>query len=161
MHGEIQTPFGYREYRTLKRAIQTGLLLCVLGCGPVLAEGVAVNPGLWEMTMTMQMPMLAAPQERTYTDCVKETELNPEKFQMEQDSGCSVDDVNLDGDTISWSMACDGPMGPTTGQWSFTSDGDNVHGNGNMTANISGQPMEFTMTWTGSRLGDCEEETAQ
>ena len=61
------------------------LTVLLLGCtASVLAEGVPMTPGKWEMTMTMEMSMLPAPQVRTYTECVEESELNPDKFKMDE-----------------------------------------------------------------------------
>lgn len=121
----------------------------------VLAEGVSIEPGMWEMSMSMQMPMFPAPQEKTYTECVEETELDPEDFQMEDDGTCTFGDIELEGDTISWSMECPNPMGVSRGQWSFTSEGDSMHGEGSMVTDVGGQSMEFTMNWQGNRVGDC------
>jgi hypothetical protein len=122
-----------------------------------MADGVTIEPGQWEMTMSMQMPMFPVPQEQAYTECVKETELDPEDFQMEGDQACEFSDVEMQGDSISWSMECPNEMGSTRGQWSFTSTGDSMHGNGSMTTEMGGQSMEFTMTWSGKRIGDCPE----
>ena len=138
---------------------KTLLILAVSMIAPLtaLADGVAIEPGKWEMTMSMQMPMFPAPQERTYSECVEETELNPEDFQMEDDQTCVFGDVELEGDTISWSMECPNDMGVSRGQWSFTSAGDSMHGEGSMTTEMAGQSMEFNMTWKGHRIGDCDE----
>ena len=135
----------------MKRII-TIILFALAWASPLQADGVAVKPGLWQMSMTMQIPMLPAPQERSYTECVEETELDPEDFRMEQNSDCSMSEPKVSGHTISWSMECAGPMGPTKGDWSFTSDGDNMRGDGRMVTDMGGQSMEFTMSWTGERL---------
>lgn len=135
-------------------------LALVLPC-MALAEGVAVNPGRWEMSMTMNMPMMPAPQVRTETECVEETELNPEDFQMEGDSPCAVGDIDVDGDTVRWTLQCPSEMGSMSGEWSFTSSGDSMHGEGSMTADMGGQKMELTMSWEGRRVGDCDEAGAQ
>lgn len=137
------------------------LFLGMAAPAAVSAKGVAVTPGLWEMSMSMNMPMMPVPQERSYTECVQETEIDPEKFQMDQETPCDVNDMVVDGKTISWSLSCPGPMGTTEGQWSFTSEGDSMHGNGAMTAEMGGQNMEFTMSWKGKRIGDCEQADAQ
>lgn len=130
------------------------LLLCV--CSFAGADGLPMKPGKWEMTMTMQMSMLPAPQVRTYTECITEEELSPESFDMDEDSECQPSDFVVDGNTASWSIACPGPAGEMTGQWEFTSDGDEVSGNGSMSANMGGMSMQMNMTWEGNRLGDCD-----
>ena len=134
------------------------VLVAALMMTPVitLAKGVSIEPGKWEMSMSMQMPMFPNPQERTYTECVEQTELDPQDFQMQDDQFCEFGDVNLDGDTISWSMECPNDMGVSRGQWSFTSAGDSMHGEGSMKTEMAGQTMEFTMNWKGKRIGDCD-----
>ena len=122
----------------------------------VMAEGVAVDPGKWEMTMTMEMSMLPAPQTRTSTECIEQNELGPDDFNMDEDSPCDFNDVEIDGNTVSWAISCPGPAGEMTGNWLFTSHGDSITGEGSMTADMAGQSMEFTMNWNGKRIGDCD-----
>ena len=47
-------------------------------------------------------------------------------------------------------------MGATRGEWSFTSAGDTMHGEGTMTAEMGQQSMVFTMRWDGERIGACD-----
>jgi hypothetical protein len=125
--------------------------------GSLLAKGVEVEPGLWEMTMTMQMPMMPTPQLRTSTECIEETELDPKTFQMEEDSPCKVGDVAVEGDTLSWAVDCPSEMGSMTGKWSVTSSGDSMRGEGSMSGDMGGgQKMVITMSWEGNRVGDCD-----
>jgi hypothetical protein len=124
--------------------------------GSVLAKGVEVEPGLWEMTMTMEMPMMPVPQVRTTTECIEENEINPDAFQMQEDSPCTIGDVVVDGDTITWTLQCPSDMGLMAGKWSFTSQGDSMQGDGTMTMDMGGQKMVMTMSWEGKRVGDCD-----
>ena len=127
-----------------------------------MAEGVAIDPGQWEMTMTMEMnssmdlPMVIPPRTTTTTECVEKNELGPDDFNMEEESPCDVSDVKIDGNTVSWAISCPGPAGSMTGNWSFTSAGDTVEGQGSMTGDMGGQAMDFTMSWSGKRTGECE-----
>ena len=91
--------------------IRMMFLLGLLSVSFAHADGVSLEPGLWEMRFSMTMPMLSDPQERTFTDCVEETTFDPEDFQMDEGSGCSTSSPEVDGGTISWSMECSGPMG--------------------------------------------------
>ena len=138
--------------------ILPGLLLAATA----LADGVAVDPGQWEMKMTMEMktsmdlPMVIPPRTMTTTECVEEDELGPDSFNMEEDSLCEFGDVAVEGNTVSWSISCPGPAGSMSGNWSFTSEGDTVEGQGTMAGNMGGQDMEFHMSWNGKRIGDCD-----
>ncbi len=132
--------------------------LLVLGC--LLATStyaVSVEPGQWDMTVSVAMPMLPTPQQRSFSDCIDETEIDPEDFQMDEDNACTFTDVEESGDTISWNISCPSPGGTSEGSWSFTSNGDSLNGEGSMSMNMNGQDMEFTTTWSGVRTGACTE----
>ncbi len=121
------------------------------------AEGVPINPGQWEMTSTMKMTMMPQPQTTTITECVEETELSPDSFNMDEENPCDITDVKIDGDSASWSISCPFQGGSVMkGQWEFTSNGSSVKGSGSMAADFNGQKMAFDMTWEGKRIGACK-----
>jgi hypothetical protein len=121
------------------------------------ADGVPINPGLWEMTSTMTMSMMPQPTTNTVKECIENNELSPEDFNMEEDNPCNITDVTVDGNTARWSINCPTEGGPVMeGQWEITSNGDTINGSGNMSAEFSGQAMSFAMTWEGQRIGDCD-----
>lgn len=135
-----------------------GLVLSLL-CGPggalAASDGVSIEPGMWSMTTVMEMPMLPEPQVRTHSSCIEESELNPEMFQIDERAGCSINDVEVSGDTATWAIECPGPVSTTRGQWTFTANGDRMSGQGSMNVDMGEQAMEFTMRWEGERTGDC------
>ena len=97
------------------------------------------------------------PQTTTVKECIKEPELNPEDFNMDEDNPCNISEVAIDGDTASWSINCPTEDGPVMeGRWEFTSGGDTISGSGSMTADYAGQAMSIDMSWTGKRIGDCK-----
>lgn len=120
------------------------------------AQGVAMEPGKWEMTTTMTMSMMPAPQVRTVTECYTEDEFDPEKFNTNPDSTCATSDIEVDGQTITWNIVCPTEMGNMEGKWSFVSGGDTVSGTGDMSANMGDQVITFNMIWKGKRVGDCD-----
>lgn len=122
-----------------------------------IAEGVSIDPGNWEMTTTMKMTMMPQPQTTTVEECIKEPELNPEDFNMDEDSPCNISDVVINGDTASWLINCPTEGGVMEGKWEFTSAGDSITGAGTMSMDYAGQKMGFEMSWVGKRIGDCEE----
>jgi hypothetical protein len=122
-----------------------------------IAEGVSIDPGEWEMTSTITMSMMPQPQTTTVKECIKESQLRPEDFNMDEDNPCDIADVAIEGDTASWSVSCPSEGGfVMEGNWEFTSGGDTISGSGSMAAEIASQPMKFDMSWTGKRIGDCE-----
>ncbi len=143
----------------MKLRIILSSLVAVFFAGNTIAEGLSIEPGQWEMTMTMTMTMSMMPHPQTtrVSECITETELSPEKFNMDKDSPCDITDVNFEDDTASWSINCPTEGGPTMeGHWKMLSNGDSLTGNGSMAGNFSGQEMSFTMNWDGKRIGDCK-----
>jgi len=137
--------------------ILTGLITTLLS-GTAIAEGISIDPGLWEMTSTMTMTMMPQPQTSTATECMNESELDPETFNMDEDNPCEITDLAIDGNTASWLISCPTEGGPVMeGQWKMTSSGDSLNGTGTMSTEFSGQKMGFNMTWSGKRIGDCDQ----
>ncbi len=136
--------------------ILTGLATVILA-STASADGVSINPGMWEMTSTMTMTMMPQPRTTTVKECIKDSEISPESFNMEEDNPCNITDMTVDGNTARWSINCPTEGGPVMeGHWEFTSNGDSINGNGTMSAEFSGQKMGFVMTWEGKRIGNCE-----
>ena len=134
----------------------TGLIALFL-VNSASAASVSIDPGQWEMTTTMTMSMMPQPQTNTTEECIEESELNPEDFNMDEENPCSINDVTIDGDTASWTINCPAANGMEMGgAWQFTSHGDSLTGKGNMSTDMMGQTMSFDMTWEGKRIGDCE-----
>lgn len=133
------------------------VILALAGPEPApAADTVSIEPGLWDMNVRIDMPMLPQPQERNFTECIEQSELDPEDFNMDENSPCRISEITHSGQTVSWAISCPGPAGESHGQWSFTSKGDTLEGNGSMKMEMSGQSMEFRMFWTGARTGECE-----
>ena len=134
----------------------TGFVILVFA-GTVSAEGVSINPGMWEMTSTMTMSIMPEPRSTTVSECIQDDKLSPESFNMDKENPCTVADVSIEGNTARWSISCSTGGGPVMdGQWEFTSNGDTISGNGSMSTEFNGQKMGFEMVWKGKRTGDCE-----
>jgi len=120
------------------------------------AEGIPVQPGLWEMTSTMSMPMLPQPRVTTITECMEKSEISMDEVGTEgMDPNCNFKMEQLDGSTMKWSVDCPVEGGTSHGEWQATSAGDTVAGNGIITVSFQGQTLEMTMSWEGKRVGDC------
>jgi hypothetical protein len=132
-------------------------LFVVTGSLSAWADAIPVEPGLWEMTSTMSMPMMPQPNVSTRTECIEETEISMDDMGGE-DIGpeCSSETAQADDSTMQWSFTC--PMeggGTTHGEWQATSYGDRVTGSGKVSMALQGQAMEMTVSWEGRRVGDC------
>jgi hypothetical protein len=132
------------------------LLFCLFSI-TAFAEGIPIEPGRWEMTSTVNMPMLPQPRVSTDIECIHESELSPEAMTEEgMDSSCSFDTIMVDGNTMKWSMDCALEQGGSHGEWEVTSHGDSLSGDGTVTIDVQGQAMVMTMVWEGKRLGACD-----
>jgi hypothetical protein len=132
-------------------------LLFSLVSTSIFAQGVPIEPGMWEMTSTMNMPMLPQPRVTTEMECIEESELSPEKMTEEDmDTSCTYDTRVVDGNTMKWSMDCNSEGGASRGEWEVTSHGDTLTGEGTVTVDAQGHSMVMNMKWDGKRVGDCD-----
>jgi hypothetical protein len=133
------------------------LLLLLAFCVPsAWAEGIPVEPGLWEMTTTMNMPMMPQPRTTTTRECMTDSVIDMDDVGAEDmDSECDFNMEQVDGNTMKWSVDCPVEGGTSHGEWEATSAGDSVTGQGLLTMSIQGQSMEMTMEWEGKRVGPC------
>jgi hypothetical protein len=134
--------------------IAAGLLSSGVAAG---ADGIPIEPGLWEMTSTMHMPMLPQPQVNTVQECIEKSVISVDELQGEEmDPNCSFEMEQVDDKTMKWSFDCPVEGGGTShGEWQATSHGDRVQGGGTISMNVQGQAMEMTMNWVGQRIGAC------
>lgn len=139
------------SFRTLLSTI------LMLPLTPLMAEGIPLDPGLWEMTSTVNMPMMPAPRVTTETQCMETGEMSPDAM-ADDESDCAYEIEKIDGNTMSWTIECPSEMGTAVGRWTATSGGDTLTGEGEMTFSGGGMPdeMVMTMSWDGRRVGDCE-----
>lgn len=120
------------------------------------ADGLSIEPGMWEMTTSMQMPMLPEPRVTTVSECMEKSELSMDELGGEEmDPNCTFEMNQLDGNTMSWMVDCPVEGGTAHGEWEATSHGDSITGGGLMTMSIQGQVMEMSMSWEGRRVGAC------
>ena len=120
------------------------------------AEGISVEPGMWEMTTTMNMPMMPQPRVTTMSECIKESEISMDDIGGEDmDPNCTFAMNQVDGNTMSWDVDCPVEGGTSHGEWQATSAGDTVSGQGLITVAFQGESLDMTMCWTGKRSGDC------
>ncbi len=122
---------------------------------PIAATAATPSPmkaGKWEITVQADMPGMQVPP-RTFTKCVtKEESENVENAipKMRDQSGCKLSDVKVDGNTVSWKIACEASQ--TTGEGKMTYDNDSYSGE----VHIKTPEHEMTMKHSGKRVGDCD-----
>jgi hypothetical protein len=141
----------------MKKALLPALVALAMAAPAAQADGVAVEPGLWEMTTTMTMPMLPQPQTFTTSECVEDAVLDVADMGGEDPHPECVFDVSQpDANTVKWSAQCPVEGGGTSrAEWQATSHGDSVEGEGNVTMTMMGQEFSMDATFSGRRVGDC------
>ena len=121
-----------------------------------LAQGIPVEPGLWSITTTMNMPMMPQPQTVTVEECFEDEVMDMDDMAMDDlDPNCTYDLGQVDGNSMRWNIDCPMEGGTSHAEWLATSGGDTVQGEGKISISINGQNMEMNMNWTGKRIGEC------
>jgi hypothetical protein len=112
--------------------------------------------GLWEVTTEMDMPgmPMKMPAMKT-TQCVTKEQANDPnlavpKGSQDKNSDCKVADFKTVGNTVTYSMKCEGKR-PMTGSGEITYAGDTYAG----WMKMKTADTEMTMKYTAKRLGDC------
>lgn len=142
--------------RTAAVAVAGAVLgLAALAPGVAAADGVPIEPGLWEIRSTSKSPMMPAPQTHTRTECIRESELRPDFFE-EPSSECRVLDSTVEGSRMRWTLHCTTEGGEMRGDGELVAEGERMHGSMTLTMEAQGQRMRFENAWEGRRLGPCE-----
>lgn len=137
------------------------LAAILLVAGSFVALVVAQGPrrdGEWEVKMEMNMPGMPMTLPPTTTkQCITPGDASDPKRALPpqgrggNQSNCTVSDYKVEGNVVSWSMACAGAQ-PMSGKGQFTYE-QNAY-TGTMTMDMQGRGT-MTMKYTGKRLGDC------
>lgn len=132
------------------------LLILLFPTTAAFADGIPVEPGLWEMKSSMIMPMFPEPRVTVVTECLEKSELSMDELSTEgMDPACSFEKAQVEGNMMTWAFDCPVEGGTSHGEWEAVSNGDSVEGKGKMTMSFQGQTMEMTVEWEGHRVGDC------
>ena len=120
-------------------------------------EGPRVD-GNWQVTMETQMPgMPTGMPPTTMTQCISKAEAADPTKMVPQGQGrgamsnCKATDYKASGNTVTWSVQCDGPN-PVAAEGEFVYSGDTYASTMKMNMGRSGV---MTMKTNGKRLGDC------
>ncbi len=120
-------------------------------------QGIPITPGKWEMTSIVNTPMMGEPKVTTTNQCLEEDMLTPDAMSSEgMDEGCTIETTQIDGNTMRWAMNCPTTGSEMKGDWTASSTGDTVRGEGLISASFGGQSFEITMSWEGKRVGPCD-----
>jgi hypothetical protein len=119
---------------------------------PALA-GPKVTPGKWEITTKTTMSGMKHAQSQTHVQCITEKDMVPMSDDASQE--CRIEDMKVQGNTVSWKIYCGGHGGGMEGTGHVTYTGDTMQGIMEMT--MSGSPMQVKNEISGRRIGDCDQ----
>ncbi len=128
------------------------LVLVSLPATVPAAEG--IRAGMWEITSKMEMPGM--PMEMpptTIKHCYTKEDVKDKKHMISRDKSCSVTDLKMSGNKVSWKMKCTGKhAGMFSGETVFS--GDSYKSVMKMRSDArKGESM--TMKVKGKRIGNC------
>lgn len=117
---------------------------------PVASSSVNMQEGKWEITSTVDMPGMPAGmmQPQTVTTCLNKTNYVP---KGDDKSDCTMKDVNVSGNTVTWSMVCK----DSTAQGRVTYAGTTFDGFTEMVMKEGGKDQTMKMTMKGKHIGPC------
>jgi len=131
------------------------LVVLLLGApASASAEGMQVEPGLWEFTSSIPDPMAADPGKQVYRTCVRDRTITPERV-MAQRKECRIWNAVFAGASVRWKMRCETPAGPMSGKGSLRSSGSAVSGSLDLTMALGSLEIPLTGTFRGRRVGNC------
>ncbi len=108
-----------------------------------------MDEGLWEITSTVNAPGMAG-KSFTHTTCLTKEKAVPQTAQ----SGCTVKDVKIQGNTVSWTVVCQEGMSTSKGKVTYA--GTTMDGVFESTVKTGGQTMTMKNTIKGKRIGPCK-----
>ncbi len=132
---------------------------CFVFLIPTLAEGAPnIHEGLWEITSEVQIkagssrtPTLPASRQ---TQCLRRNDIEHPANIVPQQSGCSVEDVNVSGDRVRWQMQCAGIL-QTRGIGETIYGGDTFAGSATFVSEADDLRFELTTIYNDRRIGNC------
>ncbi len=120
-------------------------LLFLLSAGLAFAAP-NMEDGLWEITMTVDMPGM--PQRSfTNTSCLTKEKAVPQTAE----SSCTLKDVKTEGNTVTWMMVCK----EATSKGKVTYARNTMEGTFETTMKSGGQTMTMKNIMKGKRIGPC------
>lgn len=146
------------------------ITVCTCACLLLPAAGMAakfdMNPGKWEFTTTMTMPMLPQPRTTTSTECITEEEAKQDPLaDLIDDDNCKILNKKIKGSSLEFEMECNEGGMTTRGKGLFTAQKNTASGTIEMIMempempnmpNMPSGPMTMKTSWQGKRIGACE-----
>ena len=110
-----------------------------------------IKEGKWEMTTKMEMKGMPMEMPAVkHTQCLTKQDFVPQEPAADQK--CEPVKSKVSGDTVTWTIKCNGEGGPMTGNGKITYSGDSFKG----TVNMKQGGMDMTSHISGKYIGKCD-----
>ena len=143
---------------------------CVCGCILVaitgLSWGFEINPGNWEITTTVTMPMLPQPQVSTTTECITREKARQDPLAAINKAGhCRALARKEQGNSLDFKVECQQRNMVSHGVGHYVADGNTMSGFMEIRMDMPAMPaaqgmpvraMQVKTSWKGRRLGPCQ-----
>ncbi len=149
----------------MKKQIITACLLILIPTAGI-AGSFTMNPGKWEFTTSMTMPMFPAPQVTTDTECITKEDAERDPIDdLLSDGNCRVINKKQTKSSMTFEMECTNEGVISRGKGQFSSKGNSASGSMDLTMeipnmpampNMPAGPMTMKTTWQGKRIGACD-----
>lgn len=138
----------------MRRGLITASVVLFTFTSICLADPVPdIREGQWEIITKMEIPGMptSIPPVKN-TQCLTDKDFVPENSQQGQE--CTFAETKVTGNTVTWTMECEGPGGRMKGTGEITYGGDTFKGT--MKIQMPQENMEMTSHMDGRRIGDCK-----
>jgi len=117
---------------------------------PAASQAVNMQEGKWEITTTFDMEGMPAGmmKPQTFTTCLSQKDYVPKDKEQKD---CTMQDVKVDGNTVSWSVVCK----DSSGKGRVTYAGSTFDGVIETVMKERGKEMNAKMTMKGKHIGPC------
>ena len=120
------------------------------------AGGPDFQEGLWEITSVSEMPGMPVMPSVKQNQCMTNKDYVPQSKE-ENDTSCTVSDLNTNGNTVTWKLKCKSKEGDMDGNGKITYNKDKLTGSSVVNMQMPGMgKMQITNKLTGRRIGNCK-----
>ncbi len=131
------------------RVLVLGVAGLWLATSAAAREGERLQPGLWQVTATVEMPGTTSPPPTTQTQCLSQDEVDADPAPGFSQGACQVTDVHRTGAKTTWKVDC-GALGKGQGEVAVQSS---TSYDGSMTLETAGVVIRTSIR--ARRLGKC------
>lgn len=134
--------------------------LYVLFCGAALCvstshAGPTMQPGLWEVSTSMDMPgMPMQMPATTIKHCYTKEDVSDSSRMLPKDDKCTIRDYKVDGNKANWSVQCTGDTA-VDGSGSVSFNNDSYNGNIKMLVKNGAETVQIMSKISARRVGNC------